>query len=171
MAEYARIDNGAVAELFETEADITTLFHPELMWVRCDSVEGVSTGWTYDGQTFSAPKPATLTVEEQLAVIAARRYVAEAAGITISDMPIATDRDSQALITGAALAAYLDGTYSCNWKTGDSFVKLDAATILSIAKAVRAHVQACFDREADLISSVKAGTYQESMLEQGWPPL
>jgi hypothetical protein len=33
MRIYARIDNGAVAELFETDGDITTMFNPELIWV------------------------------------------------------------------------------------------------------------------------------------------
>lgn len=32
MALYARIDNGKVAEFFETGDDITTLFNPALIW-------------------------------------------------------------------------------------------------------------------------------------------
>lgn len=101
--------------------------------------------------------------------IAARRFQAEKAGISVSGMAVATDRDSQALITGAALAASLDDTYTCNWKTGETFVLLDSKTLLAIAKTVRAHVQACFDREAELLAAVKAGKYNDAMLEEGWP--
>lgn len=102
-------------------------------------------------------------------VIAARRYEAEAAGITINGMAVATDDRSQSLITGAALAASLDDTYTCNWKTGEGFVLLDAKTLLLIAKTVRAHVQACFDREAVLLAAVKDGSYTDALLNQGWP--
>lgn len=109
------------------------------------------------------------TVDEKKAAIAARRYQAETAGITFSGMPLATDRDSQGLINGAALSAYTDATYVCRWKTDAGFVTLDATTLKAVAKAIRDHVQACFDREAVLLSAVSAGTYTDSMLEQGWP--
>lgn len=112
---------------------------------------------------------ATYQADIARSAIAARRYQAESGGITVSGVTVATDRDSQSLITGAALAATLDDSYSCNWKTGDGFVKLDAKTLLSIAKTVRAHVQACFDREAELLAAVKGGSYTAGMLDQGWP--
>lgn len=35
MKKYARIENGKVAELFETDGDISTMFHPSLFWVEC----------------------------------------------------------------------------------------------------------------------------------------
>lgn len=109
------------------------------------------------------------TTPSVASVIATRRYQAESAGMTINGMTVATDDRSQSLITGAALAASLDDTYSCNWKTEAGFVKLDAKTLLVIAKSVRAHVQACFDREAELLAAVKDGSYTDAMLEQGWP--
>lgn len=102
--------------------------------------------------------------------IAARRYRAEVSGITVGGMAVATDRDSQGLITGAAFAASLDPNYTCNWKAEAGFVKLDAKTLISVAQAVRAHVQACFDREATLLAAVKGGTYTPDMLDQNWPP-
>jgi len=101
--------------------------------------------------------------------IAARRYQAEVGGITAGGMPVATDRDSQGLVMGAAFAASLDPNYTCNWKTDAGFVKLDAKTLIAVAQAVRAHVQACFDREEALLAAVKAGTYNPDMLNQGWP--
>jgi len=79
--------------------------------------------------------------------IAAARYAAEIAGVTVGGVTVRTDRESQALITGAALKAMQDATYTCRWKTESGFVTLDAATIIAIADAVRSHVQTCFDAE------------------------
>lgn len=109
------------------------------------------------------------TVAEKKAEIAAQRYQAETAGITFSGMPLATDRDSQGLINGAALSAYTDPSYACRWKTSAGYVTLDAATLKAVAKAIRDHVQACFDREDELTKAVDDGTYTGAMLEEGWP--
>ena len=90
--------------------------------------------------------------------IAAARYAAEIAGVN----GIRTDRESQSLITGAALKASMDSTYSCRWKTEAGFVTLTAAQIIAVADAVRAHVQSCFDREAELLPLIEsAGTQAE----------
>lgn len=103
------------------------------------------------------------------AAIAARRYEAETGGIIVNGMAIDTGRDSQALITGARLAGMDDPSYVCNWKTPDGFIQLDADTVKAVANTVRAHVQACFDREAALLSMVEDGSYTEAALEEGWP--
>jgi hypothetical protein len=102
-------------------------------------------------------------------LIPLRRYKSETSGITVNTMPIATDRDSQGLITGAAVAALLDSDYSLNWKTSAGFVELNAVQILNLASAVRAHVQASFDREAQLLAAVAEGLITAAMLEEGWP--
>ncbi|WP_253277059.1 DUF4376 domain-containing protein [Pseudomonas fluorescens] len=101
--------------------------------------------------------------------IADRRYTEETRGITFNGLAIDTGRDSQGLITGATLASVLDPSYVCNWKTPVGFVELNAATLAAVSQAVRAHVQSCFDREAELIAAVQSDTYTESMLEEGWP--
>jgi len=94
---------------------------------------------------------APMTLDEAKAAkkaeIAAARYAAEIAGVTVGGVTVRTDRESQALITGAALKAMQDATYTCRWKTESGFVTLDAATIIAIADAVRSHVQTCFDAE------------------------
>ncbi|MBB1605199.1 MULTISPECIES: DUF4376 domain-containing protein [unclassified Pseudomonas] len=109
------------------------------------------------------------TSTDYLAVIAARRYQAETAGITVNGTDVPTARDSQALVTAAMLAAVLDPNYTCRWKTTEGFVTLDAQALIAMASAMRAHVQACFDREAELLAHLEAGTFEESMLDQGWP--
>lgn len=113
-----------------------------------------------------SPRP---VVENLPGMIAARRYQAESVGINVRGISVATTRDSQSQIAGAALAASLDETYTCNWKTAETFVKLDAQMLLAIAAAVRYHVQACFDREAELLDTLKDGSFQLEMIDQGWP--
>jgi hypothetical protein len=107
--------------------------------------------------------------EEGARQIADRRWQAEVAGITVNGMAVATDRDSQALITGAALAAMRDPAYVCRWKTATGFVELNAEQLTAVADTVRAHVQACFDREAALLAELDGGTLTAEMIETGWP--
>ncbi|MEX6717497.1 DUF4376 domain-containing protein [Pseudomonas aeruginosa] len=111
----------------------------------------------------------TEQVMDPRALIAARRYQAETAGITVNGMPLDTGRDSQGLVTGAALEAFMDAGYTCQWKTGEGFVELSAQQIIALARAMRAHVQACFNREAALLAALGAGTYTDEQLDQGWP--
>lgn len=121
------------------------------------------------------PAPPPLTLDEQKtqkkAEIAAARYARETAGTTVNGITLDTGRDSQALITGAALAAMLDSEYSLNWKTASGFIHLSAPEIIAVAQAVRAHVQACFDREAELCALVDAAETAEDLDEIviSWP--
>ncbi|MDF3935348.1 DUF4376 domain-containing protein [Pseudomonas citronellolis] len=110
-----------------------------------------------------------ITDADRRAAIAARRYLAETAGITLNGAAVPTDRESQAMVTGAALAAVLDAGYTCQWKTAVGFVTLGGEQIIAMASAMRAHVQACFDREAELLAALDSGTFTASMLDQGWP--
>jgi hypothetical protein len=97
--------------------------------------------------------------ERKRSEIAAARFDAETAGID----GIKTDRESQALITGAALKAMQDEKYSCRWKTESGFVELSALQISAVADAVRTHVQGCFDREAELLPLIEAATSPEEL--------
>ena len=103
------------------------------------------------------------------AIIATRRWQAEVAGITVNGMQVDTGRDSQALITGAAVSAMLDPGYSVRWKTAVGFVDLNAEQIIGLASTVRAYVQACFDREAELLAALDNGTLTEEALAAFWP--
>jgi hypothetical protein len=84
------------------------------------------------------------------AEIANARWQAETGGITLNGVEVATDRESQALLMGAVLAAQDNPEYVVNWKAKTGWFELDAATLIAIADAVRAHVQACFDKEKQL---------------------
>ena len=102
--------------------------------------------------------------ERKRSEIAAARWEAETAGID----GIKTDRESQALITGAALQAIVDYDYECRWKTSEGFVHLSAEQIKYIAQAVRLHVQLCFDREAELLPLIEAATSPEELEAIVW---
>lgn len=111
----------------------------------------------------------SLRVSDWPAAIASRRYEAEVSGITVAGMQIDTDDRSKLLINGAAVEAMLDPEYRMQWKTPAGFVELSAAQVLGVARAVRAHVQACFDREADLLAMGDAVTLDD--LATGWPEI
>ena len=104
----------------ELLADCTT-------YNRQDLYDEVMAVWG-DAPTVIEPVEPEPTFDElktqKKADIAAARYVAETGGVTVSGATIDTDRDSQALITGAALAAVIDNSYSLNWKTESGFVHL-----------------------------------------------
>lgn len=102
--------------------------------------------------------------EAKKAEIAQARYNAEIAGIN----GIRTDRESQGLITGAALKAMQDSAYTCKWKGIDGFVELTATQIIAIADTVRAHVQSCFDREAELLPLIAAATTEAELEAINW---
>ena len=127
--------------------------------------------WTGSGweKLATAPEAESPPAPDWPALIAARRWLAETSGTTFDGMPIDTGRDSQGLITGAALAAMLDPAYSVRWKTVAGFVDLTAQQIIGVASAVRTFVQASFDREAELLGAVADGSITAEMLEEGWP--
>lgn len=100
--------------------------------------------------------------------IAQKRWEVETGGIVLNNMEIDTSRQSQALLTGAVTAAQIDPTITVKWKLGNGSIVMDKAQLEAVAMSVRNHIQACFDREIELIEAVDAGTYTEAMLEQGW---
>lgn len=102
------------------------------------------------------------------AEIASARYAAEIAGVTVGGVTARTDRESQALITGAALKAMQDATYTCRWKTESGFVTLDSATIIAVADAVRSHVQGCFDAEDAKCVLIDAAATVEAVEAVEW---
>ncbi len=98
-----------------------------------------------------------LTVAEMLSQLKSARDAAIARGIEVNGLRVQTDDLSQSRLTAAALAAQLDPGATVRWKlAGGEFVDLAAAQIIALALAVRTHVQACFDREAELAEAIRA---------------
>ncbi len=106
--------------------------------------------------------------QDKLAEIAEARYEAEIAGVEKDGSLIRTDRQTQAMISGAALKAIRDDTYVCRWKTANGFVTLGAEDIIAVADTIRDHVQSCFDREAVLADQVEAATTLEAVRAITW---
>lgn len=127
--------------------------------------------WTGSGweKLAAAPEPAPEPAPDWPALIAARRYQVETGGVTVEGIPVNTERDSQALMTGAAFAASLDPEYRIKWKASTGFVELNRDQVIGLASEVRAFVQACFNREAELLGFVADGSITAEMLEEGWP--
>lgn len=61
MTRYARIEDGAVMELLDTDADIATLFPPDLVWVKAD--DQVQQRWAYDDGAFAEPPAPAFDLE------------------------------------------------------------------------------------------------------------
>lgn len=107
---------------------------------------------------------------ELKAAIAARRFTAETAGVTVQGMKVFSDRTTQMKLTAASLRAQRDPEYSVDWKCENgAFVTLDADQIVAVADAVGDYVQACYSREGALLTAVDNGSYTTGMIEQGWP--
>lgn len=113
--------------------------------------------------------PEVTPSEDYAALIAQRRYEAETGGMQYAGLFIETDDRSKLLINGAALEATMDPAYSVRWKTSEGFVTFNSHQAIGLARAVRAHVQACFDREAELLEEVADGTFDRAHLDTGWP--
>ena len=128
--------------------------HPELFRPDSDAV--------WNGNKWEVPF--VILVERKKAAIAQARYNAEIAGVN----DIRTDRESQSLITGAALKAMQDSTYTCNWKGIDGFVELTAPQIIAVADAVRQHVQSCFDHEAELLPLIESAETEAELDAIKW---
>lgn len=100
--------------------------------------------------------------------IAARRWKAEVCGINVGGIHVHTDERTRTNILGAYQEAMEDPDYTVMWKGADGgFISLDAPTIVFIAKAIRSHVQACFNREAEILMQLEAGLPYD--IDHGWP--
>lgn len=118
-------------------------------------------------QLITAEAKAAIAAATLREAVKAHRDAAIAAGLTVEGVSVATDDQSQSRIMGAALSAMLDPGYSVQWKSAAGFVTLTAPQVIGLASAIRAHVQACFDREAALLAALDAGEPVD--ISTGWP--
>lgn len=119
--------------------------------------EDVCEDWQYLQGEFLPPREKISLEEmkeEKLKEIATARFREETGGIVVDGIRFDTSRESQALLTGAALQASIDSSYTCRWKAADGFVNLSANDLLRIASLVRSHVQECFEKEAIVSSQI-----------------
>lgn len=88
---------------------------------------------------------------------AARRYDLETAGVLVGSSVIASDRQSQAMITGAYSFAQANPTATIKFKATDGWITANCSLITAVATAVGAHVQACFAAESSVASQIDSG--------------
>jgi hypothetical protein len=121
-----------------------------------------------DTRPFAAPtaSPATLR-----AYAAAKRFAVETGGISVGGASIATDRASVPMISGALLYVMQNPAASVRWKSAGGFVDLSRDQIVAMSNAVGAHVQACFEREGELVAAIDAGTVTDfaAIDAAAWP--
>lgn len=163
---------------------------PKGRWTRVEPppADGASLVWTgaqwllrNEPVTEALPDPADLLAArkaEMKSALAQRRWEAETAGITVGGGAIATDRESQAMITGAFTRAQdklaQGQTEDTIWFKGvGGWVQLDIPTTMAIGRAVGDHVQACFAHERDLDALIDAAEDDAALdaidIEAGWP--
>ena len=100
--------------------------------------------------------------------LATLRFEKETGGVTLPNgAEIDTERDSQAMITGAYTASIMNPDIVINWKGVNGWVQIGAAEITAIAQAVTAHVQACFTRESELSALIDIDP--DTDITTGWP--
>ena len=85
------------------------------------------------------------------------RYRRETGGVTVAGIAVPTDRASQQMIAGMLASAQLDPAVVIKFKAPDGFVTLDATAVISLARAVGAHVQAAFTAEAAILDRIASG--------------
>lgn len=124
-----------------------------------------------------------LTPEEQAALaaqkaalipptLAAHRYEVETGGITVWNLPFATDRATQATLTGARILAKENPSFTVKWKmANDDFTTLTASQLIQLADAVAIHVQKCFTVEA-LVRASSPATIEAAIaaFDEGMTP-
>lgn len=101
--------------------------------------------------------------------VASTRYMHEVSGTTYEGINLETTRESRALLTPVAFAAYIAPASSAQYKAADGYIQLSSAQIVAIASTIQAYVQACFDREAVLLTAITDGTFTIDDLQVGWP--
>lgn len=170
---------GIVSNLIVANAAVDTCPTPNSILVNVTGFAAI--GWVWDGQNFINPNPPVVVVptfeelkQKKLNQLAALRWEKETAGTTFNSMSFATDPISQTKYVGAVVAAQMSPLLTLKWKLSDgTFVDLDAASITQVAMAVRAHIQACFDREAELIDLIELAVDEEDLnnidITTGWP--
>lgn len=136
--------------------NVVKQYAPIVMWEQEDlplSIPTVGvTGWIgMEEKTLEDVK------REKLEALAAWRYDLEVGGITLGSSIIRTDRESQALITGAFTTLKEGFVPYVDFKTASgAWIQITLAEITPIAQAVAQHVQTCFTAEKNLMARIHA---------------
>jgi len=125
-------------------------------------------GMTWNGQAWAFPKAALK------ALAADKRFRVETGGLVVGGIPIATDRQAQAMITGAGNLFDKDPSLlTVDWSIdAENFVTLDKATVQQNGILIGRHVQASFTAQRQIVALIDAGditTAEQIEAWAGWP--
>jgi hypothetical protein len=171
MPTYCHISNGAVDNRAIFDSAPPDDWPDRANWVASEEAQ---IGWSYSAGVFAAPPVPPAPPVDLTAYAANKRFSVETGGITVAGAHIQTDRDSQAMITGAYAYAQANPTATINYKAEGGFVSLTAAQMTAIGLAVGAHVQACFAAEAAIDADIAAGAITTTVQIDGdarWPAI
>lgn len=121
-------------------------------------------------------KPLEEHKKEIKEVLADLRYRKEIAGVTVSGIQFATDRESQTKYIAIAvdLSQADPNNYSIKWKDmNGNFHTLNGFEMFAAINAVRTHIQDCYNKEAEYIALIDAAQTSESLaaidITENWP--
>ena len=177
MAEYALLINNEFKEIRNYQTRPMNIPHKKVTWHDVIREQGNTafTGLENDNWVIRNALPSLDEMKHlKLQELANIRWVKETGGTTFSGYSISTDPTSQTKYVGAVVGAQIDPNTSVNWKMSDgSFVELDATQIVAMSMTVRAHIQACFNREAELKTLIEAANNKETLdaidITVDWP--
>jgi hypothetical protein len=177
MTEFALLIDSALREIRQYGERPADIPHKKVSWhpVVRDQGPTAFSGIENGSWVIRAALPTLDEVRaRKLAELAGLRWEKETGGTVFNGMPVATDAVSQTKYIGAVVGVQIDPNAVINWKMADgTFVPLDAQAITAVAMAVRAHVQACFDNEAELKAQIEAATTADQIsavnIGTGWP--
>lgn len=166
----AVVRNGKVVNLIAIAKGDTSFSLPGFEIV--DIEPGVNPGDDFDPAApvkFSRPAVAK---ERLLQVLKDARKAYETGGVDFNGMRIATDRESQAMITGARSYLVENPSERIKFKSENGFVDVDKASVNIMGTVVARHVQTAFKMEAELMDKIANGeiTTEEEIGNFFFPP-
>jgi len=123
------------------------------------------------------PLPVRLPAQaraEKLAALAAHRYAVETGGLVVGETRIETDRESQAMLTGAWVRVQQAPELQIDWKGSSGWVALGKSMIEQMAAIVGSHVQLSFSTERLHAAAIDGLPDDVSVIDAydistGWP--
>ncbi len=177
MNKYALLIDEVFKEIRTYDQKPEDISHKNVKWYDVVYEEGDTefTGLENDKWVIRKALPTfEETKHNKLVELENLRWLKETGGTTFNGWQLATDPVSQTKYVGAVVSVQINPNSIIKWKMSNGeFVELSAEDVTSMAMAVRAHIQACFDKEAELQLSISSATNKEELdaidITTGWP--
>lgn len=126
--------------------------------------------WLDQGNSIVPYVTPTPTKEQLRSALADKRWRVETGGITWNGSPLSTDDRAKTLISGAASAMADGDTFKFKVAAG-VWIDITGIQVRAMRDAITAHVQACFDKEAELDADITSGTITtlDQIEAAAWP--